>query len=94
MTLVAVALVSVPQAVPEQPRPDSAHVTPLFAESLLTVAVKFCVKPAVTFASEGEIITAMPATMVTTDEADFVGSATAVAVRVTAAGEGTAAGAV
>ena len=39
--LVAVAFVSVPQVLPEQPEPDNAQVTPLFAESLLTVAVNF-----------------------------------------------------
>jgi hypothetical protein len=33
---------SVPQVAPLQPEPESAHVTPLFCPSFVTVAVKFC----------------------------------------------------
>ena len=91
----AVAFVSVPQAVPEQPLPVSVHVTPLLAESLLTVAVKFCVEPVVTFAVEGDTATliATPATVIVAED-DFVLSVTEVAVRVTVAGDGTELGAV
>jgi hypothetical protein len=35
------ALESVPQALPEQPAPESVQVTPRFWESFWTVAVKF-----------------------------------------------------
>ena len=90
----AVAFVSVPQAVPEQPEPDRAHVTPLFAVSLLTVAVKFCVEPVETLAVEGDTATLIAApVMVIAAEDDFVLSATDVAVSVTVAGEGAVAGA-
>ena len=91
----AVAFVSVPQVLPEHPEPDSAHVTPLFAESLLTVAVKFCVEPVETLAVEGDTATLIAApVMVIAAEDDFVLSATDVAVSVTVAGEGAVAGAV
>ena len=91
----AVAFVSVPQAVPEQPLPVSVHVTPLLAESLLTVAVKFCVEPVETLAVEGDTDTliAAPATVIVAEE-DLVASDTEVAVSVTVAGEGAVAGAV
>ena len=91
----AVAFVSVPQVLPEQPLPVSVHVTPLLAESLLTVAVKFCVEPVVTFAVEGDTATliATPATVIVAED-DFVLSVTEVAVRVTVAGDGTELGAV
>ena len=93
--LVAVAFVSVPQAVPEQPLPDSAHVTPLFAVSFFTVAVKFCVEPVVTFAVEGDTATLIAApAMVIVAEDVLVVSDTDVAVSVTVAGEGAVAGAV
>ena len=91
----AVAFVSVPQVLTEQPLPDSVHVTPLLAESLLTVALKFCVEPVVTFAVEGDTATLIAApAMVIVAEDDFVLSATDVAVSVTVAGEGAVAGAV
>jgi hypothetical protein len=45
VTAVAVLLVKVPQALPEQPVPDTLQVTPLLLESLLTEAVKFKVCP-------------------------------------------------
>ena len=89
----AVAFVSVPHVLPEQPLPDRAHVTPLFAVSLLTVAVKFCVEPVETLAVEGDTATLIAApVMVIAAEDDFVLSATDVAVRVTVAGEGAVAG--
>lgn len=49
---------SVPQPAPEQPAPDRLQVTPLFWESLVTVAVKLCVPtPACTLAVEGVTVT-------------------------------------
>ena len=90
----AVAFVSVPQVLPEQPEPDSVHVTPLFAESFFRVAVKFCVEPVETLAVEGDTDTLIAApAMVIAAEDDFVLSATDVAVSVTVAGEGAVAGA-
>jgi hypothetical protein len=38
---------------------ERLHVTPLFVGSLMTVAVKFCVRPGCTVAVAGEIVTAM-----------------------------------
>ena len=59
MTEVVVTLVSVPQALPEQPVPDSDQVTPLFCASFCTVAVNGCVwftcTPAEVGASETDI---------------------------------------
>jgi hypothetical protein len=43
VTDVAVMLLSVPHAAPLQPGPERPQVTPLFWESLVSVAVKFCV---------------------------------------------------
>jgi hypothetical protein len=57
-------------------------------------AVKVCVAPSATFAEEGEIELAPEQTMVTPAFADFELSATLVAVTVTVAGVGGAAGAV
>ena len=91
----AVAFVSVPQVLPEQPEPVSVHVTPLLAVSFFTVAVKFCVEPVVTFAVEGDTATPIAApAMVIVAEDDFVVSETDVAISVTVAGEGAMAGAV
>ena len=82
----AVAFVSAPQAAPEQPLPESVHVTPLLAVSFFTVAVKFCVEPVETLAVEGDTDTliAAPATVIVAEE-DLVVSETEVAVRVTVA---------
>jgi hypothetical protein len=88
---------SVPQAAPLQPFPDSVHVTPLFCESFCTVAVNGCIAPVCTLALVGETVTTIPAGAAVTvivAAADFVVSATDVAVNVTVAGEGTLAGAV
>ena len=94
MTLVEVAFVSVPHVLPEQPLPDSVHVTPLLAESLLTVAVKFCVEPVETLAVEGDTATLIAApAMVIVAEDDFVVSETDVAISVTVADDGTEFGA-
>jgi len=84
---------NVPQAVPLQPAPFSAHITPLFCESFVTVAVKFCVLPALTVADVGETLTPTGAVTVIAAVELFVVSATDVAFSVTAAGLGTLAGA-
>ena len=87
---------TVPHAVPLQPVPVTVQVTPLFAESLPTVAVKACVPFTVTLAVVSDNVTVMGAVVVVTvivAEADFVVSATDVAFNVTVAGFGTAAGA-
>jgi hypothetical protein len=47
---------SVPQADPVHPLPASAHVTPLFWLSLVTVAVKLCVASTATEAIAGETL--------------------------------------
>ena len=90
-----VAFVSVPHVLPEQPLPVSVHVTPLFAVSFFTIAVKFCVEPVETLAVDGDTATLIAApAMVIVAEDDFVLSMTEVAVRVTVAGDGTELGAV
>ncbi len=72
------------------------HVTPLLAGSLVTVAVNCWVPLIATVGFVGEMLTLMGGATVTVivAEADMVGSATEVAVSVTAAGVGTLAGAV
>jgi len=60
----------------------NVHVTPLFAGSFVTVAVKFCVALTTTLAEFGETETVMAGTVMLV-EADLVGSATALAVMVT-----------
>jgi hypothetical protein len=88
---------TVPHVAPLQPAPLALQVTPLFAESPVTVAVKACVPPTVTLAVDSESVTATGAGVVDNVmvvAADFVPSATEVAVKVTAAGFGTVAGAV
>lgn len=57
-------------------------------------AVKICVWPRATLADAGEMEFAVAQATVTVALADFEGSATLVAVTVTAAGEGTTNGAV
>ena len=68
----------------------------MFAGSFVTLAVKLCVWPEVTFAESGETATTIKGAGITVilAEEDFVVSETEVAVRVTAAGEGAEAGAV
>lgn len=88
---------SVPHAVPVHPAPDSAQVTPLFCESLCTVAVTFCVLPTCAEKVVGDNvteITGVVAVMVTCATSKTAGLATATAAIVTVAGDGTAAGAV
>ena len=100
MTGVPEALVedeSDPQVVPEQPAPASAQLTPLFCESLVTVAVKFCVPiPACTLCVPGATVTRIVGAADTVMVAlpVRVPSATDVAVRVIVAGEGSPTGAV
>ena len=96
MTDDAVLLESMPQAVPEQPEPDSVQVTPWLAESFCTVAVKFAVVETCTAAEVGLMETETSGGVVVSvmaAEADLEGSVMEVAVRVTEAGLGTAAGA-
>jgi hypothetical protein len=82
---------------PLQPAPDNAQLTPLLAGSFATVAKKLWVLPTATLAAGGdsctEIARGVAATAIVA-VAVFVPSATDVAVRVTLAGLGTAAGAV
>jgi hypothetical protein len=52
-------LESMPHAVPVQPVPDKAHVTPLFWLSFATVGVKFCCWPVFIDAVVGETLTEM-----------------------------------
>jgi hypothetical protein len=88
---------SVPHAVPLQPPPLSAQLTPLFCASFVTVALNPCVPPgACTLAVFGETATAITggAVIVIAAAADLLASATAVAVTITVAGEGTLPGAV
>jgi hypothetical protein len=88
---------SVPHAVPLQPAPLSAQLTPLFCASFITVALNPCVPPgACTLAVFGETATAIAggAVIVIVAAADLLVSATAVAVTITVAGEGTVPGAV
>jgi hypothetical protein len=88
---------NVPHVAPLQPVPESFQVTPLFAGSFVTVAVNACIAPACTLAVGGATVTAIgagAAVTVIVAEADFVVSATDVAVSVTVGGVGTFAGAV
>ena len=98
MTEVVVAAVSVPQEAPEQPAPDSDHVTPFPCVSFCRVAVKGAVVETCTEAEPGLTATEMAggggaAVTVMAAEEDFVLSAMEVALRVTVAGEGAVAGA-
>jgi hypothetical protein len=97
VTDVVVTFVSVPQLAPEQPVPESDHVTPLFCESFCTAALKFAVVETCTESDVGLTETKIgggPAVIVKVAVADFVPSLTDVALIVTVAGVGTDAGAV
>ncbi len=86
-----------PHAAPLHPRPDSVQLTPLFAESLATVAVKSCVLVTGTVAVVAESVTAIGgagATIVIVAAADLLVSATEVTVSVTVAALGAVGGAV
>ena len=84
----------VPHAAPVQPAPERTQVTPLFCESLETLALKLAVCPACTEAVAGVTATEIGAVIVTVAEELLLASATAVAVTVTVAGAGMLAGAV
>lgn len=93
----------VPHVALLQPAPDRVQVKPLFALSLVTVAVNGCVNPTCTLAVGGARLTAIgggaggavgAAVTVIAAAAVFVGSVTDVAVSVTAGGVGAFAGAV
>ena len=85
---------SVPHVAPLHPAPVNAHVTPWFSRSFETVAAKLCVSPKFTVAVNGATATEIAGTTVIVEEKLRVPSATEVALIVTVAGEGTAAGAV
>jgi hypothetical protein len=87
---------SVPHVAALQPDPDTAQFTPLFPESFATVAVNVAVVLMGTVAEVAERVTETVATAVTVivAAAVLVPSATDVAVSVTVAGLGIAAGAV
>jgi len=77
--------------------PDNVQLTPAFAESFATVAVKLAVPPTVIFAVVCDRLTTIvgaAAVTVIAAVALFVVSETDVAVSVTAGGAGTLAGAV
>ena len=50
---------TIPQAAPLHPAPDTAQVTPLSAESFVTVAVSCCVRPTCTLAVVADRLTLM-----------------------------------
>lgn len=83
----------VPQVAPEQPAPLRLHVTAVSVVPV-TVAVNCWVAPTSTCAAPGDMLILTSGTTVTVAVADFVGSATEVAVTVTCGGLGTAVGAV
>jgi hypothetical protein len=90
-----VTFVRLPQEAPEQPDPENDHVTPCFAVSFCSVAVKEddCPTWMVAVAGETETEIGGAGETVMLALADFVGSETDVAVSVTEAGLGTEAGA-
>jgi hypothetical protein len=93
---VVVTFVSVPHVAPEQPVPESDHVTPLFCESFCTAALKFAAIETCTESDVGLTETEIeggPAMIVNVAVADLVPSVTDVAFSVIVAGDGTAAGA-
>ncbi len=85
----------VPQAEPEHPAPDTLQVTAVFVFPV-TVAENCCCCPVPTWAEAGDTETETPGKdwMTTDAEADFVESATDVAVTVASPGVGIVAGAV
>ena len=91
-------LVSVPQAAPVQPVPESDQVTPLFCVSFCNCAVNGAVKETCTEVESGvtptEIGGGAGVVMVIDAEAVFVLSATEVAFSAIVAGLGAVAGAV
>lgn len=71
-----------PQALPEQPVPDTFQDTDVFVEPV-TVEVNCCCFPATTCAVFGEMVTTTGGTIVAVAVLDLVGSATDVAVMLT-----------
>jgi hypothetical protein len=96
MMLVAVALPKVPQFAPLQPVPARLHVTPRLLPSFCTVALNCRVKFNDTVAVPGFTVTTMGSggPTVTCAVADFVLSATEVAMTDTVGGFGATLGAV
>jgi hypothetical protein len=86
-------LETVPQALPEQPGPETVQFTALFVVPV-TVALNCCVAPVITVAVVGEMVTAIWLVIVTMAVPDLLGSACDVAVTTTFDGVGTLAGAV
>ena len=94
--MVVVTFVSVPQAAPLQPVPDTVQLTPLFPESFCTVAVKPVDCDTCTDVDVGFTVTEIGGggvVMAMIREADLVLSAIDVACSVTVAGLGAVAGA-
>jgi hypothetical protein len=71
VTEVGVVLLSVPQADPLQPLPETDQLTPAFFESFCTVALKFCMPPGITLAVVGETATAIAAAATVVADAVF-----------------------
>ena len=78
----------VPQVAPEQAVPESDHVTPLFCESLDTVAENCLLRETFNEKAAGETLTETGELSVTVTAAVFELSALATAVRVTVLGTG------
>jgi hypothetical protein len=88
--------VTAPHVAPLQPVPDSVQLTPLFAESFATLAVKLVFPPTTTLAAVCDrliVIASGIAVIVIPAVPTFVPSATEVAVSTTTAGLGTLPGA-
>ena len=83
----------VPQEVPLQPLPFTLHVTAVFVVFAM-LAMYCCCAPVTTCAEVGDNVTWSAASIVTDALADFVGSATEVAITDTTAGLGGEDGAV
>jgi len=92
--LAELAAEKVPQVAPEQPGPLTVHVTPRLLGSLASVAANSRTVFTSTPASVGATVTETDDVMVRVAAADFLASATDVAVTITVDGLGTAAGAV
>ena len=60
---------------PEHPLPESDHVTPRFAESLLIVAVKFCTRLTCTEGADGATLIVIAERIVAVEDADLLASA-------------------
>lgn len=85
-------LSTVPQAAPLQPAPETIQATAVF-DVPVTAALNCCVVPGGTDAFVGVTETRTFGTIVRFADADFVGSATLVAVMLTAVGDGATGGA-